>query len=47
MEICAVDLNMQLMKNFYKGNLTSKSPKLNAKRVRILNCGTLNDGASL
>jgi len=47
MEICAVDLTVELTKIFNEGYLTQKSLKTNVKRVRILNCGTLNDGASL
>lgn len=47
MEICAVDLNIKMMKIFNKGNLTPKSLKMYVKKVRILNCGTMNDGASL
>jgi hypothetical protein len=47
MEICAVDLNIKMMKIFNKGNLTPKSLRMNVERVKILNCGTLNDGASL
>jgi len=40
MEICAADLNMELMKIFNSGYLTQKSLKINVRRVRILYCGT-------
>jgi hypothetical protein len=47
MEICAADLNIKMTKTFNKGNLSPKSLKIDVKRVRILKCGTLNDGAPL
>jgi hypothetical protein len=47
MEICAADLNIKMTKIFSKGNLTPKSLKMNVERLRILKCGTLNDGDSL